>query len=147
MAPPYTMRKAIANGGGCSYKGGQKGELQLAGNVFVTQENPRVDILPATQWGDLTSLATPFDQILTNPGRLVAQIKRKLERFDDEDWLLAMGDPAIIGIAFAIAADANAGRVNMLKWDKMERQYYPVRIRLRGGGIEELNNLTREYVD
>ena len=115
----------------------------MAGNVFVTQENPRVDILPATQWGDLTSLASPFDQILTNPGRLVAQIKRKLKRFDDDDWLLAMGDPAIIGIAFAIAAGANAGRVNMLKWDRLEKVYYPVRIHLRGG-IEEL---TREHAN
>ena len=115
----------------------------MAGNVFVTQENPHVDILSATQWGDLTSLAAPFDQILTNPGRLVAQIKRKLKRFDDDDWLLAMGDPAIIGIAFAIAAGANAGRVNMLKWDRLEKVYYPVRIHLRGG-IEEL---TREHAN
>ena len=39
-----------------------------------------------------------------------------------------MGDPAIIGIAFAVAADVNHGNVNLLKWDKMERTYYPVRI-------------------
>jgi len=115
----------------------RKEKYILAGNVFVTQENPRVDILPAAQWGEITSLATPFDQITVNPGRFVAHIKRKLKRFDDDDWLLAMGDPAIIGIAFAIAAGANSGRVNMLKWDKMERQYYPVRIHLRGG-IEEI---------
>jgi len=118
-------------------KGDRKENYTLAGNVFVTQENPRVDILPATQWGDLTSLATPFDQILTNPGRLVTEIRRKLHGFDDKDWLLAMGDPAIIGIAFALAANANSGRVNMLKWDKLEKAYYPVRIHLRGG-IEEL---------
>ena len=118
----------------------------MAGIVFITQENPRVDILPAARWGEVTPLATPFDQITMNPGRFVAHIKRKLKRFDDDDWLLAMGDPAIIGIAFAIAAGVNAVRVNMLKWDKLEKAYYPVRIRLRGG-IEELNNLTREYVD
>jgi len=53
--------------------------------------------------------------------------------------LLAIGDPAIIGVAFAIAADANSGRVNILKWDKIERLYYPVRLSIRGG-IEELNH-------
>jgi len=53
-----------------------------------------------------------------------------------------MGDPAIIGIAFALAADANAGRINILKWDKMEKSYYPVRVSLRGG-IEELKTLER----
>jgi len=114
----------------------------VAGTVFVTQENPKVDILPATKWGELSCLASPYDQILMNPGRIVSQIRRKLKWFDDEDWLLAMGDPAIIGIAFALAADANAGRINILKWDKMEKSYYPVRVSLRGG-IEELKTLER----
>ena len=69
---------------------------------------------------------------------LVSQIKRKLRGYSDDDWLLCMGDPAIIGVAFAVAADANRGRVNLLKWDKMEKIYYPVKVRVRGG-IEELN--------
>jgi len=107
--------------------------------VFVTQENPRVDIVSALKWGDLTSLAAPFDQVHLNPGRIVADLRRKLRNFGDDDWLLAMGDPAIIGIAFAIAASINHGRVNLLKWDKIEKSYYPVRINLRGGGIENLN--------
>ena len=49
-----------------------------------------------------------------------------------------MGDPAIIGIAFAVAASVNHGRVNLLKWDKIEKSYYPVKINLHGGGIETL---------
>ena len=40
--------------------------------------------------------------------------------------------------ANAIAAELNRGRVNLLKWDKMEKSYYPVKIGLRGGGIENL---------
>ena len=105
--------------------------------VYVTQENPRVDILSANKWGDLVPLASPFDQIHINPGRIVSQLRRKLKGFSDDDWLLAMGDPAIIGVAFAIAADANRGRVGLLKWDKIEKSYYPVKISVRGG-IEEL---------
>ena len=108
-------------------------------SVFVPQENPRVDIISATKYGDLEPLASPFDQVHLNPGRIVSQLRRKLQKFGDDDWLLAMGDPAIIGIACALAASANHGRVNLLKWDKMERSYYPVKINLRGGGIENLN--------
>jgi hypothetical protein len=108
-------------------------------SVFVTQENPRVDIISATKYGDLEPLASPFDQVHLNPGRIVSQLRRKLQKFNDDDWLLAMGDPAIIGIAFALAASVNHGRINLLKWDKMERSYYPVKINLRGGGIENLN--------
>mgnify|MGYP003665378399 CR=1 FL=1 len=65
--------------------------------VFVTQENPRVDILSAAKWGDLVPLASPFDQIHINPERVVSQLRRKLKGFGEDDWLLAMGDPAIIG--------------------------------------------------
>jgi hypothetical protein len=107
--------------------------------VYVTQENPRVNIVSAAKWGDLEPLTNPFDQIHINPSRIVAQIRRKLRGFTDDDWLLAMGDPAIIGVAFAIVAEMNHQRVNILKWDKMEKSYYPVKINLRAGGIENLN--------
>ena len=107
-------------------------------NVYVTQENPRVNIVSAAKWGDLEPLTNPFDQIHINPSRIVAQIRRKLREFTDDDWLLAMGDPAIIGVAFAVASEQNHGRVSLLKWDKMEKSYYPVKISLRGGGIENL---------
>jgi hypothetical protein len=33
-------------------------------------------------------------------------------------------------VAFAIAAEINDGRVNLLKWDKMEKSYYPVKLNL-----------------
>lgn len=112
-------------------------EKEMA-TVFVTQENPRVNIIGAAQWGDLEPLTNPFDQIQINPGRIVSQIRTKLRRITEDDWLLAMGDPAIIGVAFAIAAERNHGRVNVLKWDRMEKAYYPVTIQLRGGGIENL---------
>ena len=106
--------------------------------VYVTQENPRVNIVSATKWGELEPLTNPFDQIHINPSRLVAQIRRKLRGFGEDDWLLGVGDPAIRGVAFAIASEQNKGRVNLLKWDKMEKTYYPVRISVRGRGIENL---------
>ena len=87
--------------------------------VYVTQENPRVNIVSAAKWGDLEPLTNPFDQIHVNPARIVSQIRRKLRGFTDDDWLLAM--------------------VNILKWDRMEKSYYPTKILLRGGGIENLN--------
>ena len=111
----------------------------MTNKVFVAQANPRVDIVSATKWGELIPLANYNDQLHLNPGRLVSLIKRKLKDFSDDDWLLAIGDPAIIGVAFAVASDVNNGRVNILKWDKIERIYYPVRISIRGG-IEQLNH-------
>ena len=102
----------------------------MTAKVYVTQENPRVDIVSAIRWGDLEALTAAYDQIHLFPDRIVAQIRAKLDGFGDEDWLLAMGDPAIIGVAFAIAAEINDGRVNLLKWDRMEKSYYPVKLDL-----------------
>ena len=112
--------------------------ITMANRVYVAQENPRVDIVSATKWGELIPLTNQADQLHMNTGRLIQQIKRKLRDFDSDDWLLAIGDPAIIGVAFAIASDANSGQINILKWDKIERLYYPVKLSVRGG-IEELN--------
>jgi len=106
--------------------------------VYVTQENPRMDILSARKYGELAPLTSPQEQIHLSPGRVVAHIKRRLQHFNDDDWLLPMGDPAIIGVAFAVAADINNGRINLLKWDKFERIYYPVKIQVRGG-IDDLH--------
>ena len=97
----------------------------MAGTVFITQENPKVDTLSARDWGHLDPLTSPFDQVHLNPGRIVSQLRRKLRHYDDEDWLLALGDPAII--------ESNSGRINLLKWDKREKTYYPVQITIRGG--------------
>ena len=118
----------------------------MAGTVFITQENPKVDTLSARAWGHLDLLTSSFDQVHLDPGRIVSQMRRKLRHYNDEDWLLALGDPAIIGIAVAIASESNSGRINLLKWDKREKTYYPVNIKIRGG-IGDLENLTRKYVD
>ena len=57
----------------------QERENSMANKVFVAQENPRVDIISATKWGDLIPLSNFTDQLHLNTGRLVAQIKRKLK--------------------------------------------------------------------
>ena len=71
--------------------------------VYVTQENPRVDMVSATKWGELIPLSSANDQVHLNPMRMITQITSKLKGFSDDDYLLAVGDPAIIGIAFTIA--------------------------------------------
>ena len=87
--------------------------------VYVVQENPRVDILSATKYGELLPLASLF--------------KRKLKNFSDKDFLLLIGDPALIGVAVTVASDINDGKVTVLKWDRIEKMYYPVKLSFRGG--------------
>ena len=43
------------------------------------------------------------------------------------DYLLLTGDPAIIGVACSIVSDMTNGKYNLLKWDKQDRMYYPIK--------------------
>jgi len=53
-----------------------------------------------------------------------------LRDYSPEDYLLLTGDPAIIGIACSIVSDITNGKFNLLKWDRQERMYYPLKINL-----------------
>lgn len=97
--------------------------------VFVVQENPSKNILPAAQYGEI-SILCPFGQIGFSPGPLVRRLYRALQKFNDNDFILCMGDPVLIGVTCAYAATINNGRFKSLKWDRQECCYYPVQIDL-----------------
>jgi hypothetical protein len=39
----------------------------------------------------------------------------------------------LIGVAVTVASDVNNGKVTVLKWDRIEKMYYPVKLSFRGG--------------
>ena len=91
--------------------------------VYVVQEVPGRNIASAVQYGD-------FEVLLPS----VRRMKSILKDFKDEDYLLLIGDPAAIGVACSIAAFYNRGRYSILKWDRQEGMYYPVKIDLHQKG-------------
>ena len=71
-------------------------------------------------------------------GLFYEKITKLLKDFTTDDYLLLTGDPAIIGVACSIVSDMTNGKYNLLKWDKQERQYYPIEINLyERGKIDE----------
>ena len=81
--------------------------------VYVLQEMGR-NIRSAEKFGDLNKL------------------KKELSTFSDDDYLLLIGDPAIIALAGAIVSEMNRGKFKVLKWDRDEKRYYDIEIDLRG---------------
>ena len=61
---------------------------------------------------------------------LIFKLRKGLQNYTPKDFLLLTGDPAIIGVACSIVSDMTNGKYNLLKWDKQERQYYPIEINL-----------------
>ena len=95
--------------------------------VYVVQEVPGRNVLPARQYGELSVLLPPGDVILS-PGPTTRKLQRALKDFSDQDYLLLMGDPVSIGLACAVASDMNQGRFKLLKWDRQQHVYYPVAV-------------------
>jgi len=105
--------------------------------VYVIQEipgtqagNPKINIMGASKYGEFKFLLPEFSQIIFSPGPLIFKLRKSLKDFTTEDYLLLTGDPAIIGVACSIVSDMTNGKYNLLKWDKQEKQYYPIEINL-----------------
>ena len=113
--------------------------------VYVIQEipgtkegNPRINIMGASEYGEFKFLLPELSQMIFSPGPLIFKLRNLLKNFTSEDYLLLTGDPAIIGVACSIVSDMTNGKYNLLKWDKQERQYYPIEINLyERGKIDE----------
>ena len=113
--------------------------------VYVIQEvagtqsgAPKINIMGAAKYGKFEFLLPEFSQIIFSPGPLIFKLRKALKNFTTEDYLLLTGDPAIIGVACSIVSDMTNGKYNLLKWDKQERQYYPIQINLyERGKIDE----------
>ena len=103
-------------------------------SVFVVQEVPGRNILGARSYGDLKVLLPSNTNIVLSPGPTIRRLRSKLKEFNDSDYLLLMGDPAVIGLACVIAAETNLGKFGLLKWDRIEKDYYPVHIDIHQKG-------------
>ena len=91
---------------------------------------PKINIVGATQYGQLKVLLPENSQIILSPAYVISTLKQKLKEYKSSDYLLLTGDPAIIGVACSIVSDITNGKYKLLKWDKQERRYYPVEIDL-----------------
>ena len=119
----------------------------LAGNaekksiVYVIQEiagtrdgRPKINIMGAQEYGRFKFLLPELSQIIFSPCTLIFKLRKGLKDFNQKDFLLLTGDPAIIGVACSIVSDITNGKYQLLKWDKQERKYYPIEINLHEKG-------------
>ena len=95
---------------------------------------PKINIIGATQFGQLKVLLPENSQIILSPTYVITTLRTLLKDYTPEDYLLLTGDPAIIGVACSIVSDITNGKYNLLKWDKQDRRYYPVEIDLYNKG-------------
>jgi hypothetical protein len=89
--------------------------------VYVAQQPPaNINILSASDFGYLV-ICLP-----TQP--FVRKMKKNLQNIRSQDYLLAIGDPIVIGICNLAISDVTNGKFNVLKWDRREYRYYPLEL-------------------
>ena len=110
--------------------------------VFVTQE-PRtftkivdgvpekreVNLSPALDYGSLEVLL-PRHKTILDAGFVTRDLIHKLDDFSENDFILPLGDPVVMGLVCAIASKKTGGRFTILRWDRQEGKYYPVKVNL-----------------
>lgn len=106
--------------------------------VFVVQQpakldrgewKPIFDIRPARMFGKLTFVTLrPGNVYLDTLPTVMAHVRSVLKDFNDSDFILPTGEPLLIAVAAAVAAQANGGRLKLLKWDRRARSYQVVQI-------------------
>jgi len=90
---------------------------------------PTVNIAPANRFGDVVVMLPPnANRMYTAP--LVDVIKRRMDHFTRDDYVVALGDPSLIAVAACVAASKTNGTFKMLKWDKVASDYISVEIEI-----------------
>ena len=90
------------------------------------------NVRSAEKFGELKIMLPDRKQMILASGPLTFELQKHLKEFNDNDYLLLIGDPAIIGLCCAIASDFNNGKFKVLKWDRNDKRYYDLEIDLRG---------------
>lgn len=102
--------------------------------VFAVQQQMRFDqvrkelvprftsINKAERWGQIVYLLSPSAHPF-NPDLVLGDMHEKLSDFSDDDHLLLIGNPGLIGMATTIAAWYNNGSVKLLQWSGRHNEY------------------------
>ena len=97
--------------------------------VYVIQQPaPNINILSASDFGYLVICLPNREQAILSTTPYVHKMRKNLRDIRSQDYLLAVGDPVIIGISTSMVSKATNGRYNMLKWDRQEKRYYPLEV-------------------
>lgn len=90
---------------------------------------PIVNLNHARDFGELIIMLPPnLSSMMAAP--LVDALKERMATFNNDDYLLAVGDPTLIAAAAGIAFNKTGGRLKVLKWDRQTKDYLEVELRL-----------------
>lgn len=100
--------------------------------VFIVMDNGKYDLSPALKYGAPVRLfVNSFypDSVNSRVPRVMHYLRQTLEKFNpDEDFLLLIGDPALIAMVMGVLIMMGKTKVKMLKYDRRGVDYYKIEV-------------------
>lgn len=91
-----------------------------------------MDLSPALEYGELRFVLREWENPFCDLNATAREVRRVLEgEMRLGDWLLLVGNPVLIGVVAATAADL-FGELRMLQWDRSQHRYLPATAQLVG---------------
>jgi hypothetical protein len=102
--------------------------------VFITQEQSKLNYLPAEKYGEIQFITrdefSPVAGSLANV-RLMDQIVRHMKTFDPmQDYIVFSGSPTIAAAVFAIVGRLQIDAFRILRWSNRDNSYTPILIHI-----------------
>jgi hypothetical protein len=107
----------------------------MKSNVYVCVDSSGRNFTDALRFGDLVFVtSSDLNALESSPrnAQVTSEIVRKLATFTEDDYLLLVGSPVLIGVCFHVAAInlGDAGKIKLLQWDRQSTCYVPLSVSL-----------------
>lgn len=102
--------------------------------IYVTMET-NADFLPAEQYGEITFITGPNDDMNNTRNSLhnrdlMRKIRMALHKFDqDEDYVIIAGSPYVTALIFMVLGK-KCDNIKFLRWSNRDFVYTPVSVSL-----------------
>jgi hypothetical protein len=90
-------------------------------NVFVVYADERKNMKDAERFGRLRDVFSSVGRNYNTP-RMIEHARRTFEDWQEGDYLLLVGDPALCGLCMALVSERD-DVINTLSWDRNDFQY------------------------
>lgn len=100
--------------------------------VYLVQQDSRKNFTGALEYGSIEPLLEEREELdMFNSRKIIDKLRFGLQHMTEDDYIIPIGNPVSIGLAFAIAAEITGGCFNALKYDGQENRYFVAKIDLR----------------